>query len=72
MQQSRTLSRSTLQTSWKAIADMENVWVRALEMKSSRLMKSVDLGLPVDGEEQQSDEVAFLSIEAGADHWRAT
>ena len=33
------------------MADMENVWVRALEMKSSRLIKSVDLELPVDGEE---------------------
>jgi hypothetical protein len=72
MQQSRTLSRSTLQTSWKAMAEMEKVWVRALEMKSSRLTKSVDLELPVDGEEQHSDEVASLSIEAGADHWRAT
>jgi hypothetical protein len=72
MQQSLTLPRSTLHTSWKAIADMENVWVRALEMKSSRLIKSVDSELPVNGEEQHCDEIAFPLIKAGAAHWRAT
>jgi hypothetical protein len=54
------------------MAEMEKVWVRALEMKSSRLIKSVDPEPPVDGEEQPSEEEAFWPIEGGADHWRAT
>ena len=51
---------------------MENVWVRALKMKSSRLIKSFDPEPPVDGEEQPSEKIAFGPIEDGADHWRAT
>jgi hypothetical protein len=54
------------------MADTENVWVRALEMKSSKLIKSVDPERPVEGEGQHSEEITFRSIEDGAAHWRAT
>jgi hypothetical protein len=37
-------------------------------MKSSRLIKSVDLEPPVDGEEQPSEKKALGPIDGGADH----
>lgn len=50
------------------MAEIENVWVRALEMKSSRLIKSLDPEPAVDGEEQLPERKAFDPIEDGADH----
>jgi hypothetical protein len=72
MQQSRILSRSTVQTSWKAMADTEKVWVRARLRKSSRVISP---GEPQDFEpsaEQHAGEIGSRELGEGAAHCLAT
>jgi hypothetical protein len=72
MQQSRILSRSTVQTSWKAMADTEKVWVRARLRKSSRLISPDEQEHSEVEGEQQAEGNAFGGDESGAAHCLAT